>query len=156
MTLCDCIASSSSFSSSSFLASSLQFTVRPPPDLNRDQLCRVFASGPQTRSSALSVGYRNPTAISCAQCSLPDTNHPRPVFATGPQPRSAAPNVRHRTSTTLERISGYRIGKSCEHSHVLKAGLNHCMLWFAAVCKHAWYRQTSYSNVLGHITNTSR
>ena len=38
------------------------------------------------------------------------------------QPRSAAPNVRHRTSTILNRISGYRTGKSCEQSHVVKAG----------------------------------
>ena len=71
-------------------AISSALSVRPPRDLNRDQIRPVSATGPQPRTSAPSVRYRTPTAIICAQ-----------VFATGPQARSSAPSVRCRTSTAI-------------------------------------------------------
>ena len=99
------------------------------PDANRDLPRPVFASRPQPRSSTPSVRYRTPAAIM------------RPVFATGPQPRSSAPSVRYWTLTAISRAQcspqiatgpqpfwkdvrsqGYRISKSCEHPHVVKAG----------------------------------
>ena len=58
------------------------------PDLNRNHLRPVFATGP--------LRCRPSTAIICAQCSLPDLNRDplRPVFAAGPQPRSSTPRDR--------------------------------------------------------------
>ena len=72
---------------------------------SRSAIRPVFGTGPQLHSSAPSVRYRNPTAIICPQCSLPDPNrdHPCPVFATGPQPRASAPGVCYRSPTAIVR-----------------------------------------------------
>ena len=71
------------------------------------------------------------------------------------QPRSAAPNVRHRASTILKRTSGYPTGKSCEHSHVVKAGPVQSLHAVVCSCLQTRLKQaTSYSNTSGDITNT--